>query len=107
MDTLPFPSYFVDIAHSSSRQSEEYALNYFLQSGHAGILLFPTNFEFYSDIILQMTLNKYPLVLIDRTFPRIHCMSVTCDNAKGCELGVSHLLSLGHKGIAFIAGVSY
>lgn len=107
MDTLQFPSYFVDIAHGANRLEEEYALNHFLKSGHAGIILFPTNFEFYSDIILQMTLNKYPLVLIDRIFPGIHCMSVTCDNQKGCELGVSHLISLGHKDIAFIADAPY
>lgn len=106
-DALQFPSYFVDIAHGADRFEEEYALNHFLQSGHSGIILFPVNFEFYSDIILQMTLNKYPLVLIDRTFPGIHCMSVTCDNQKGCELGVSHLISLGHRNIAFIADAPY
>lgn len=103
LETLSFPSYFVDIAHSSNRHEEEYALNYFLQTHHSGIILFPTNYEFYSDIILQMTLNKYPLVLIDRIFPGIHCMSVTCDNAMGCELAVSHLTALGHNNIAFLS----
>lgn len=107
LDTLRFPAYFVDIAHAANRQEEEYALHYFLQSGHSGIILFPTDFEFYSDIILQMTLNKFPLVLIDRIFPGIHCMSVTCDNRKGCELGLNHLFSLGHRDIAFIAGDPY
>lgn len=106
-DTLTFPSYFISISHDATSQEEEYALNHFLQSGHSGIILFPTNFEFYSDIILQMTLNKYPLVLIDRVFPGIHCMSVTCDNKQGCELGISHLLSLGHRDIAFIANEPY
>ena len=107
MDTLPFPSYFVTIAHGTNRQEEEYALNYFFQSGYCGILLFPVDFEFYSDIILQMTLNKYPLVLMDRIFPGIHCMSVTCDNNKSCELGISHLISLGHSKIAFVAYTSF
>ncbi len=106
MDTLSFPSYFVTIAHGSNRQEEEHALNYFWESGYCGILLFPVDFEFYSDIILQMTLNKYPLVLMDRVFPGIHCMSVTCDNHKCCELGISHLIALGHKKIAFIAYTS-
>lgn len=107
MDTLCFPSYFVTIAHGSDSRKEEYALNYFLQSGYSGILLFPVDFEFYSDTILQMTLNKYPLVLMDRIFPGIHCMSVTCDNNKSCELGISHLISLGHRKIAFIACTSF
>lgn len=106
-ETLSFPSFFINIALSLNMQEEEHALHYFLQSGHAGILLFPASFEFYSDTILQMTLNKYPLVLMDRDFPGIHCMSVTCDNRKGCELGVSHLVSLGHKGIAFLANAPY
>lgn len=107
MDTLCFPSYFVTIAHSFDRRQEEYALNYFLQSGYDGILIYPVDFEFYSDTILQMALNKYPLVLMDRTFPGIHCMSVTCDNSRGCELGISHLISLGHRKIAFIACTSF
>lgn len=105
-DTLSFPSYFVTIAHGTNRQEEEFSLNYFLRSGYCGILLFPVDFEFYSDIILQMTLKKYPLVLMDRTFPGIPCMSVTCDNNKCCELGISHLISLGHRSIAFVAYTS-
>ena len=106
MDTLSFPSYFAAIAHGANRQEEEYALDYFFRNGYCGILLFPVDFEFYSDIILQMTLNKYPLVLMDRTFPGIPCMSVTCDNNKCCELGISHLISLGHRNIAFVAYTS-
>lgn len=105
--TLPFPTYFINIALCLNMQEEEHALHYFLQSGYAGILLFPASFEYYSDTILQMTLNKFPLVLMDRDFPGIHCMSVTCDNREGCELGISHLLSLGHRGIAFLANAPY
>ena len=50
---------------------EEYALEQALKSGCAGVILFPVDCEVYSDTILRMHLNKFPLVLIDRCFPGI------------------------------------
>lgn len=104
---LPYPDYFVDIVLSRTNALEEYALNHFLKSGYSGVILFPSDCEFYSEIILRMHLNKFPLVLIDRTFPGIGCNSVTSDNQNGAITAAEHLISIGHTRIAFIADSTY
>ena len=107
LDTLKYPEYFVDLVLSCQDGIEENALNYFLDQGFCGVILFPTDCEVYSDTILQMHLNKFPLVLLDRSFPGIACSSVTCNNETGTSLAVEHLISLGHTQIAFLADSTY
>jgi len=107
VETLPYPDYLVTTIICKTNDQENYVLEQLIQNGYAGIILFPADCEFYNDIILQMTLGKYPLVLIDRKFPGIHCMSVTSDNELACAMAVSHLLELGHRKIAFVSSVIY
>lgn len=104
---LSFPDYFVQLVMTYEAGLEEYALDYFIDNGFAGIILFPVDCEFYSDTVLRMHLNKFPFVLIDRVFPGIQSSSVSCDNEEGCRLAVEHLLSLGHTHIAFIADCTF
>lgn len=105
--TLQYPECFVHLVLTHSNQLEEYALEQALKSGCAGVILFPVDCEVYSDTILRMHLNKFPLVLIDRCFPGIQSSCVCCDNEKGGWLAVEHLLSLGHRNICFIADSSF
>ena len=106
---LIFLAFWVDLAIAATirNQLEEYALEQALKSGCAGVILFPVDCEVYSDTILRMHLNKFPLVLIDRCFPGIQSSCVCCDNEKGGWLAVEHLLSLGHRNICFIADSSF
>lgn len=106
-DTLRFPQYNIDIVLSREPGSEAYALNSFISNNYQGIILFPTDCEFYSDVILQMHLGKYPLVLIDRYFPGISCDHVICDNEHGSKLATDYLLSAGHTQIGFLADSSF
>lgn len=105
--TLSFPDYFVQLVITKDAGLEEYALEAFVQDGFAGVILFPVDCEFYSDIILRMHLNKFPFVLIDRSFPGVQSSSVKSDNIAGCRLAVEHLLGLGHRHIAFVADCSF
>lgn len=107
VQTLEYPDYFVSIVLSRNDGLEENALKFFLSQGFSGIILFPSDCELYSDIILQMHLNKFPLVLIDRSFPGIACDSVTCNNEKGAAEATEYLISLGHTNIAFLADSTY
>jgi GntR family transcriptional regulator of arabinose operon len=107
IQTLPFPDYYVNIVLSQNEHLEEYALNFMAQNAFSGIILFPVDSEFYSDVILQMHVNKYPLVLIDRYFPGISCSSVICDNRKGASMATEHLIAAGHEKIAFFADAAY
>lgn len=104
---LSFPKYFTSVVVCSNGDEESYSLEYMLQNGYSGVILYPVDFEFYSDIILKMTLDKYPLVLIDRRFPGINCASVTSDNECGCKLAIKYLAELGHEKIAYISQLSH
>ena len=107
VQTLEYPEYFVSVVLSRNDGLEENALNFFLSQGFSGVILFPSDCELYSDIILQMHLSKFPLVLIDRSFPGIACDSVTCNNEKGAAAATEHLIGLGHAHIAFLADSTY
>ncbi|RPI33877.1 MAG: LacI family transcriptional regulator [Chloroflexota bacterium] len=48
-----------------------------------------------------------PVVLIDRDLPNIQIDAVLTDNQRGGYLATRHLIELGHKSIACIAGPSY
>lgn len=104
---LSFPDYFVQLFITRQAGMEEYALDYALDNGFSGVILFPVDCEYYSDTILRMHLNKFPLVLIDRSFPGIQSSSVSCDNEAGCQLALEHLLALGHTHIAFVADCTF
>lgn len=104
---LFFPDYFVQLFITRQAGMEEYALDYAVDNGFSGVILFPVDCEYYSDTILRMHLNKFPLVLIDRSFPGIQSSSVSCDNEKGCRVALEHLLALGHRHIAFVADCTF
>ena len=103
LDTLTFPEYFVSTFFVKSRDAENAALEHCRRSGYSGIILFPVNFEFYSDVILELSVSRFPIVLVDRKFPGINVPSVTTDNIYGSLQAVKHLISMGHKNIGYIA----
>jgi DNA-binding LacI/PurR family transcriptional regulator len=45
------------------------------------------------------------LVVIDRMAPDHHVPTVTVDNVKGIQLAFDHLVALGHRSIAYVAGI--
>lgn len=106
-NALPFPQYIVNIFRADSIEAEEYIIHYFYQNHYDGILLFPNDFEFYSDTILQMHLKQYPFVLIDRIFQKLNCSYVTSDNPGGSEIAVEYLRKRGHTKIGFAGFVAF
>ncbi|HTI15403.1 MAG TPA: LacI family DNA-binding transcriptional regulator [Dictyobacter sp.] len=66
-----------------------------------GILLVgPADFE----VIQILKHLNIPLVLIDNHVPGSAVDSVLCDNFEGASIAVRHLISQGHRRIAFIGG---
>ena len=100
---LTFPEYFCSIAITRHPQLENFSINYFKNNGYDGIIFFPMDTEFYNKTILELHINEYPLVLIDRILPGINLNFVTCDNTVGIQLAIDELVALGHANIAFIS----
>lgn len=86
---------------STNDKSEDQILKRCLEIGISGIVLFPVDQAYYSDQLLYMKINSYPLVLIDRILPGIDTSYVITDNYKAGQLAMNHLHQLGHRNIAF------
>lgn len=68
-----------------------------------GILIFPVDGESYNEELLRLSLNKFPVVVIDRYLRGIETNCVCSDHAGGAYDAVSHLIEQGHTNIAFVA----
>jgi len=101
ISNLPFPDFFVNMIICNSVNIEDFSLRYFQQNNFAGIIMFPNDYEFYNETILEMHLNKFPVVLIDRIFSGINCNYVKCNNSEGARLATEYLINHGHTKICF------
>lgn len=88
-----------------SQRNESEAIEAFNRNGVKGVVIFPTEEENYNEDILRLSIDKFPLVLIDRYLKDIKTYSVSADNEKGTFNAVSYLLEQGHRNIALISPV--
>ncbi|CAM3638103.1 GntR family transcriptional regulator [Cohnella lubricantis] len=86
-----------------SQLNESEAIESMIACGAQGIIIFPTEEETYNEDILRLSLNKFPLVLIDRYLKEIRTYSVSADNIAGTYEAVSYMLRQGHEHIALIS----
>jgi DNA-binding LacI/PurR family transcriptional regulator len=103
-DEIQKHGYTVLLANSdASYDRERVYLDTFRAEGVAGLLVVPSQ---HDDRIYREFLHTgIPLVILDRTvrLPNVDIVSVT--NAEGSAEAVAHLVSLGHRRIAMIAGL--
>ncbi len=67
-----------------------------------GIILYPYDRKHASNILMQLRLNEYPIVLIDSVFNDLSIDSVCHNHYQGAYDITSYLISMGHKNIGFI-----
>ena len=99
---FPEESCVCHIFQSRTPEIENYLLQRCMDLNIAGIVLFPQSHLFFSDQILAMQLQKYPLVLLDRYLPRLDTSYVIADHKAAGALCIQHLHDLGHQRIAFV-----
>lgn len=84
-------------------QSKEKYDTYMLKNGYSGAFLI--GFALHDDWIKQLEVTKVPTVLFDNYIENNSKVGyVGTDNVEGIHLAVQHLVSLGHKKIAFLNG---
>ncbi len=81
---------------------EKLHLSSFVNEGVAGIILAMTGPN--QDIYRKIIELEIPIVAIDRELPFVSVDTITIDNIKAARMATEHLVSLGHKRIAFIGG---
>ena len=86
-----------------SKEAENCAIRDMIQNGAKGLILMCSQGEVYNETVLELYMNKYPLILLDRGMAGISLPVVTTDNYKAsCEL-VTKLIESGHKKICFVS----
>lgn len=88
-----------------SQFEEADAIKMFRKLDVKGMIIFPTEKETYNEAVLRLTLDKFPMVLIDRFMVNISTYSVTSENEAGTFEAVSYLLDKGHTNIGLISPV--
>ncbi|WP_018930542.1 GntR family transcriptional regulator [Gracilibacillus lacisalsi] len=83
-------------------EREEKAIKELLAFGVDGLIVFPAKSEHYSLEIMKMIVNKFPFVLIDRSFKGIAAPSVSSDNFNAAKKGVKYLFDIGHEHIGIL-----
>lgn len=101
LSAFPVSEYICHVFRSGNPQIENYLLKRCLDLNISGIVLFPQDQPFFSNELLMIQLQKYPLVLLDRYLPRLDTSYVIADNPAAGALCVRHLHELGHQRIAF------
>ncbi|SDM58798.1 GntR family transcriptional regulator [Sediminibacillus halophilus] len=88
-------------------EREERILKELLDYGVDGLIVFPAQAEHYSSEILRMVVDKFPLVLIDRSFKGVAATSVSTANEEAAKTGIDYLFELGHEQIGVLAPANF
>lgn len=86
-----------------SRELETMAIESMIELGVSGIGIMPLHGEFYNTAVLQLILDGFPVVIIDRHYPGINSCFVGTNNIGGAKTAVNHLIGEGHRNIAFLS----
>ena len=73
------------------------------EHGVDGLIIYPVDGAFYSEKILQMNMEGFPVVLVDRYLPGVNTCSVYSDDRKGGQMLGEYLVNKGHKRIALFS----
>lgn len=84
-------------------EKQELALRQACQQGVGGIILYPVNSNDAGPLLRSLLEQNFPLVLVDRYIRGLYADHVTSDNFGGGLMATQHLLSLGHRRIAFLS----
>lgn len=99
--------YDVYISDSRGRaDSEKRRINKFLERYVDGIVLIDPQTENMKNGFIEDVSKKIPVVCINGYHERIKTNFVLSDEEKGTKEALEHLISLGHKNIAFVRGES-
>ncbi|MDQ0200264.1 GntR family transcriptional regulator [Neobacillus ginsengisoli] len=84
-------------------EKEEKIIKELLEYGVDGMIIYPAQAEHFSSEILKMVVNKFPLVLIDRSFKGVAATAISTDNVNAAKMGMNYLFELGHEQIGVLS----
>lgn len=88
---------------NGSTKIENELIDRMLAHGVQGMVIYPVDGAFYSEKILRMSMDGFPVVLVDRYLPGINACSVYSDDRRGGQLLGEYLLGRGHRRIGLLS----
>ena len=85
---------------------EQIGIDAAIRAGVKGILLLCAQGDNYNSKVLELALNGYPLVLVDRRMQGISIPCVRTDNYEAANEVTKILIAMGHKKICFLTHAS-
>lgn len=86
---------------------EKQAIQALLNDGADGLIIFPVDDEVYNEKILRLTLDHFPIVLIDRYLSGIETPAVYSDNIQGAYELTKILLEKKHLKIGLFSAPNF
>jgi GntR family transcriptional regulator, arabinose operon transcriptional repressor len=78
-----------------------------INSGALGAIILPYSSQSSPEMYNRMIIHAFPFVIIDRKVFGVEAPYVSSDNNAGFYTIVEHLISKGHRNIAFVSGNTY
>lgn len=83
-------------------EKEGEALNKLVEMGADGVIVVPVHGEYYSQELLKLFVDGYPLVFIDRYLEGINIPVISTDNVKASKEAVNYFIKRGHEKIGIV-----
>lgn len=87
----------------NDRILESEIIGQMIELGVRGLVIWPADGQYFSEKILRLTLDGFPLVLIDRRLRGVATNCVLTDNLTGACEAVQHLIDHGHRSIGVVS----
>jgi GntR family transcriptional regulator, arabinose operon transcriptional repressor len=87
---------------NDSPENEAIFIKDLLERDVAGLIIHPTNSDFYNSIMYSLNDGSVPFVMTGRHYRYLNCNFVEADNYGGAYHAVEHLVELGHRNIGLI-----
>lgn len=100
-------NYFLSIQRCEDEPGAENALLKEITDGKVqGVIYYPLSERTNMEFITTLSMNDFPVVMIDKFFENIPADSVVSDNYLGGYMTAEYLIGLGHERIAFASNES-
>lgn len=90
------------LKYSGSEEQERRCIDELLEIGAEGMIVVCVHGETYSERILRLALDRYPIVLLDRGLKGIPISFVGTDNVQASKELVEYLFAQGHREICCV-----
>ncbi|MCG8515237.1 MAG: GntR family transcriptional regulator [Halanaerobiales bacterium] len=86
----------------NSVEKEKKYLREACENNVAGIILHPTNFHYYNEVVCE-AIKRLPLIMTARYYRYLNCNYVVPDNYRGAYNAAQHLIDQGHVKIGLVS----